>query len=87
MESIQDKEKLLEFWHTYGKIKEIANIVNVINPITSASSKKFNYCKVADPLYYEIELNKCKLDSDLKLKIERDAYEQNIEKIVRMFRD
>ena len=58
MESIQDKEKLLEFWHTYGKIKEIANIVNVINPITSASSKKFNYCKVADPLYYEIELNK-----------------------------
>ena len=81
MENAEEKTKLLAFWHTHGTIKELANVTNVINPITSQSHKKLNYSRVINPLYYEIDLNKNRFN-DFWFIIDIDIESKNNQKIL-----
>jgi len=81
MNSTEEKTRLLDFWKGYGEVKEIANVINNICPITKASQKKLNYSKVPNPLYYEVNLHRYR-HNDFWFIIDFDIETKNNQKIL-----
>jgi len=80
-DNFEEKKTLLEFWQKLGDVKKLSNVINVINPITNASYKKFNNSKITDPLFYEIDLDQNKF-KDFWYIIDVDIASKNNQKIL-----